>query len=85
MPPRSAAVEGHVGPAVVAEEAAPILNPAVISDVMVGALLARAALDSAAVNVEINIASMTDAGSRSGMTTFCQPGRGPAAFSSIAR
>ncbi len=43
-----------------AEEAAPILNPAVISDVLVGALLARAGLDSAAVNVEINIAAMTD-------------------------
>ena len=44
----------------VAEEAAPILNPAVISDVMVGALLTRAALESAALNVEINLASMTD-------------------------
>jgi len=44
-----------------AEEAAPILNPSVISDVLVGALLARAALESAAVNVEINLAAMTDA------------------------
>ena len=44
----------------VAEEAAPILNPAVISDVMVGAVLAQAALASAALNVEINLASMTD-------------------------
>src|SRR5439155_24674838 len=43
-----------------ADEAAPILNPAVISDVLVGALLAQAALDSAALNVEINQASMTD-------------------------
>jgi methenyltetrahydrofolate cyclohydrolase len=43
-----------------AEEAAPVLNPAVISDVLVGALLARAGLDSAAVNVEINLAAMTD-------------------------
>ena len=43
----------------VADEAAPILNPAVISDVMVGGLLAEAALRSAAVNVEINLASMT--------------------------
>jgi formiminotetrahydrofolate cyclodeaminase len=44
-----------------AEEAAPILNPNLISDVLVGALLAHAALDSAAVNVEINLAAMTDA------------------------
>jgi formiminotetrahydrofolate cyclodeaminase len=44
-----------------AEEAAPLLNPAVISDVLVGALLAQAALESAALNVEINLASMTDA------------------------
>jgi formiminotetrahydrofolate cyclodeaminase len=42
-----------------ADEAAPILNPAVISDVMVGGLLAEAALRSAAVNVEINLANMT--------------------------
>jgi methenyltetrahydrofolate cyclohydrolase len=46
----------------IAEEAAPILNSAVISDVLVGALLAQAALESAALNVEINLASMTDAG-----------------------
>jgi methenyltetrahydrofolate cyclohydrolase len=45
----------------VAEEAAPVLNRAVISDVLVGALLAQAALHSAAINVEINLASMTDA------------------------
>jgi formiminotetrahydrofolate cyclodeaminase len=45
----------------VAEEAAPILNPAVISDVVVGALLTQAALESAAINVEINLAVMTDA------------------------
>jgi formiminotetrahydrofolate cyclodeaminase len=44
----------------VAEEAAPILNPAVISDVVVGALLAQAALEGAAINVEINLATMTD-------------------------
>jgi methenyltetrahydrofolate cyclohydrolase len=44
-----------------AEQAAPLLNPAVISDVMVGALLAQAALDSAALNVEVNLVAMTDA------------------------
>jgi formiminotetrahydrofolate cyclodeaminase len=43
-----------------AEEAAPVLNSAVISDVLVGALMAQAALNSAALNVEINLASMTD-------------------------
>ncbi|MBV9595720.1 MAG: cyclodeaminase/cyclohydrolase family protein [Chloroflexi bacterium] len=43
-----------------AEEAAPVLNRAVISDVLVGALVARAALNSAALNVEINLGSMTD-------------------------
>jgi formiminotetrahydrofolate cyclodeaminase len=45
----------------IAEEAAPILNPAVISDVLVGALLAQAALAGAGLNVEINQAAMTDA------------------------
>jgi formiminotetrahydrofolate cyclodeaminase len=44
-----------------AEVAAPLLNPAVISDVMVGAVLAQAALESAALNVEVNLAAMTDA------------------------
>jgi formiminotetrahydrofolate cyclodeaminase len=43
-----------------AEEAAPVLNAAVISDVLVGALLAQAALNSAALNVEINLGSMSD-------------------------
>jgi methenyltetrahydrofolate cyclohydrolase len=42
-----------------AEEAAPLLNASVISDVLVGALLAHAALDSAALNVEVNLAAMT--------------------------
>lgn len=42
--------------------AAPVLNLGVISDVMVGALLARAALEAAAVNVEINVASIVDPG-----------------------
>jgi methenyltetrahydrofolate cyclohydrolase len=45
----------------VAEDAAPVLNAAVISDVLVGALLAQSAVHSAALNVEINLASMTDA------------------------
>ena len=44
-----------------ADEAAPILNAAVISDVLVGALFAQAAVSSAALNVEINLESMTDA------------------------
>lgn len=48
----------------VAEEAAPLLNPAVISDVLVGAVLAQAALNGAALNVEINLAAMTDAQTR---------------------
>jgi formiminotetrahydrofolate cyclodeaminase len=43
-----------------AETAAPILNPSVISDVLVGTLLAQAALASAAINVEINQAAMAD-------------------------
>jgi formiminotetrahydrofolate cyclodeaminase len=43
------------------ETAAPVLNPAVISDVLVGALLAQGALESAAVNVEVNVAAMSDA------------------------
>jgi formiminotetrahydrofolate cyclodeaminase len=43
-----------------AEHAAPVLNASVISDVLVGALLAAAALESAALNVEINVASMTE-------------------------
>lgn len=47
-----------------AEEAAPLLNPAVISDVLVGALLAQAAVSSAGLNVEINLAAMTDAAAK---------------------
>ncbi len=43
-------------------DAAPLLNRSVISDVMVGALLAQAALESAALNVEVNLAAITDAG-----------------------
>lgn len=45
---------------VVAEEAAPILNASVISDVLVGAVMAHAALESAALNVDVNVAAMTD-------------------------
>jgi formiminotetrahydrofolate cyclodeaminase len=43
------------------EQAAPILNPAVISDILVGALLAQGALEGAAVNVDVNVAGMSDA------------------------
>jgi glutamate formiminotransferase/formiminotetrahydrofolate cyclodeaminase len=48
----------------VCKTAAPLLNPAVISDVMVGATLAYGALEGAAVNVEINLAGMTDEATR---------------------
>ena len=51
-----------------AETAAPILNAAVISDVLVGALLAQAALESAAINVEINAAAMSDKGAAQQLT-----------------
>jgi formiminotetrahydrofolate cyclodeaminase len=44
-----------------AEGGAPILNSSVISDVLVGALLARAALEGAALNIDINLATLTDA------------------------
>jgi len=43
-----------------AEGAAPVLNRSVIADVMVGAQLANAGLAGAAINVEVNIASITD-------------------------
>lgn len=43
-----------------AEAAAPVLNVAVISDVLVGALLAQSGLESAALNVEVNLAAMTE-------------------------
>jgi methenyltetrahydrofolate cyclohydrolase len=52
-----------------AEEAAPILNSAVISDVLVGALLAQSAIGGAALNVEINLAAMTDADSKAHYST----------------
>jgi formiminotetrahydrofolate cyclodeaminase len=51
-----------------ADTAAPILNAAVISDVMVGAWLAHAALEGAAINVEVNLAAMTDAPLRARLT-----------------
>jgi methenyltetrahydrofolate cyclohydrolase len=46
------------------QSAAPVLNPSVISDVLVGAELAHAALESAALNVEVNLAAMTDPAAR---------------------
>jgi len=58
-----------------AEAAAPDLNPAVISDVLVGALLARAALESAALNVEVNLAAMTDAGAAAGLSADLERAR----------
>jgi methenyltetrahydrofolate cyclohydrolase len=51
------------------ERAAPVLNPAAISDVMVGAVLAWSALESAAINVEANLALMTDAEARATLAT----------------
>jgi methenyltetrahydrofolate cyclohydrolase len=46
---------------VVCEDAAPILNAVVISDVLVGALLAHAALEASAANVEVNVGTFEDA------------------------
>jgi formiminotetrahydrofolate cyclodeaminase len=60
-----------------AEEAAPILNPSVISDVLVGALLAQAALESAALNVEVNLASMTDTSAVERYARELEQTRGP--------
>jgi formiminotetrahydrofolate cyclodeaminase len=48
----------------ICQTAAPLLNPAVVSDVMVGATLAYGALESAAINVEVNLAGMTDGTTR---------------------
>jgi formiminotetrahydrofolate cyclodeaminase len=53
----------------IAEEAAPILNASAISDVLVGALLAQAAVTSAALNVEVNLAAMTDAAAVDGYSS----------------
>ena len=47
-----------------AERAAPILNPQVVSDVRVGAVLAHAGLEGAAENVDVNLAMMTDDATR---------------------
>ncbi|MBV9357314.1 MAG: cyclodeaminase/cyclohydrolase family protein [Chloroflexi bacterium] len=48
----------------VCQTAAPLLNPAVVSDVMVGATLAYSALQGAAINVEVNLAGMSDGPTR---------------------
>jgi formiminotetrahydrofolate cyclodeaminase len=53
----------------ICQTAAPLLNPAVVSDVMVGATLAYGALESAAINVEVNLAGMTDATTRTQLGT----------------
>jgi methenyltetrahydrofolate cyclohydrolase len=42
-------------------------NPNVLSDVAVAAVLARAALDSAVVNVEVNLAGLDDGEQRAGL------------------
>jgi formiminotetrahydrofolate cyclodeaminase len=60
------------------EEAAPVLNKAVISDVMTGALLALAGLEAAVVNVQVNLASMTDAASVERFTEALERARGGA-------
>ncbi|HEX6352936.1 cyclodeaminase/cyclohydrolase family protein [Actinophytocola sp.] len=51
-----------------AERLQPIGNPNVISDVAAAADAARAALSTARVNVEINLAGITDAGVRDELT-----------------
>jgi methenyltetrahydrofolate cyclohydrolase len=63
----------------VAEEAAPILNSAVISDVLVGALVAQAALASAALNVEVNLAAMSDQAAVTGYADELERARAGAA------
>ncbi|MBV9546677.1 MAG: cyclodeaminase/cyclohydrolase family protein, partial [Chloroflexi bacterium] len=55
-----------------AEEAVPLLNAMVISDVVVGALLAESGLESAAVNVEINLRSMKDSATVEQLTNELQ-------------
>lgn len=47
-----------------AERAAPILNPNLLSDVLAGAALAHGALAAAAVNVEVNLRVMDDEATR---------------------
>ncbi len=43
-----------------AQQGVGVLNPAVVSDVMVGALLAYAALEGAGINVEVNLGALKD-------------------------
>ncbi len=62
-----------------AERAAPILNPQVVSDVRVGALLAHAGLEGAAENVEINLGMMTDAATRERLSSELESTRSGAA------
>ena len=59
--------------------AAPLLNPNVISDVMVGAQLAHAALESAAINVQVNTATMADRERAIGLDTALAEARSGAA------
>ena len=58
-----------------AERSAPILNPQVVSDVRVGAILAHAGLEGAAENVEVNLAMMTDEPARARIASELQSAR----------
>jgi formiminotetrahydrofolate cyclodeaminase len=68
----------------VAEEAAPVLNPGVVSDVLVGALFAHAALESAILNVEINLKQISDPAKKAELQSAIDAARQGAA-ESLAR
>jgi len=52
---------------------APLSNPNVLSDVAVAAAAARAAVDSSVVNVEVNLAMLTDATARTELAAALGP------------